>query len=119
MTKTFRLLAAICGALVLPMPPALLAAANPAAANQAAGTISGRVQNIATGRYLNNARVTLKGSNQTVFTDRDGTYRFANVPAGPAALEVFYTDLDPQTVAVTVSAGGSVEQNIDLTSVKR
>ena len=34
-------------------------------------------------------------------------------------LEVFYTDLDPQVITVNVPAGGSVEQNVDLTSKAR
>ena len=55
----------------------------------------------------------------TVFTDNFGTYQLVGVPAGPATLEVFYTDLDPVTLTVNVPAGGTVEQNVDLTSVKR
>jgi hypothetical protein len=70
------------------------------------------VQNVATGQYLNNARVTVKGSNNTVFTDKDGTYRLVNVPSGPATLEVFFTDLDLSTVQVNVPAGGLATQDV-------
>jgi len=91
----------------------------PPASSQATGTITGRVLNIATGQYLNNARVTVRGTSQTVFTDRDGSYRLASVPSGGVTLEVFFTDLDLQTVTVNVPAGGSVERNVDLTSVAR
>lgn len=109
-----------CLALACTTAPASLAAtAAPPGATQATGTITGRVQNVATGQYLNNARVTLKGTNQTVFTDRDGTYRLVNVPSGPVTLEVFFTDLDLATISVNVPAGGIAEQNVDLTSVKR
>jgi TonB-dependent receptor len=54
-----------------------------------------------------------------VFTDQTGTYQIAGVTPGRVELEVFYTDLDPQTIAVEASAGQSVEQNVALTSVAR
>ncbi len=98
----------------LPAAPGALASET-----QATGTITGRVQNVVTGQYLNNARVTLKGTDQTVFTDNHGTYRLVGVPSGPVTLEVFFTDLDVQTIAVDVPAGGSIERNVDLTSAKR
>lgn len=109
----FAALLALAGA-----PISLLAAEAPAAP-QSTGTITGRVQNVVTGQFLNNARVSLKGTNQVVYTDNFGRYQFVGVPAGPAAIDVFYTDLDPVSFNVTVPAGGSVEQNADLTSVKR
>lgn len=116
---TFRLLVLV-GSLALPglLPAASAPAVAPAAA-RAAGTVTGRVINVGTGQYLNNARVALKGTNQAVFTDRDGTYRLVDVPAGPATLEVFFTDLDVQSVAVQVPAGATVERNVELTSLSR
>jgi TonB-dependent receptor len=84
-----------------------------------AGTITGRVSNLATGKYLNNARVSLKGTDQIVFTDAFGTYQLINVPSGSVVLEVFYTDLDPQEIALTVKAAETLERNIDLTSRSR
>ena len=99
--------------------PGATAPAPTATAAQSSGTITGRVLNVGTGQYLNNARVTLKGSNRTVFTDRDGTYQLAGVPSGPATVDIFFTDLDPQSVTVNVPASGAVELNIDLTNVSR
>ncbi len=95
------------------------AASGTLAATATTGTIAGRVQNIATHQYLNNARVTLKGTNQVVYTDNFGVYQLVGVPSGPVVIEVFYTDLDPVQLTVNVPAGGSIEQNVDLTSVKR
>jgi TonB-dependent receptor len=114
-----RLLGALCAAtcLALSLPPAASAAET--AATASTGTITGRVQNVATGQYLNKARISLKGSDQVVFSDNFGAYRLVGVPTGAAVIDVFYTDLDPQTFTVNVPAGGSVEQNADLTSVKR
>ena len=52
----------------------------PTATAQSTGSIRGRVLNVATGQYLNNARVTLKGTDHTVFTSRDGSYILVNGP---------------------------------------
>jgi iron complex outermembrane receptor protein len=120
MTKTIALLAGCFALAGISAPAQAAPAPSPAAgAAQGTGTITGRVQNIATSQYLNNARVTLKGTNNVVFTDKTGTYRLVNVPAGPATIEVFFTDLDVATINVNVPPGGSVERNVDLTSVAR
>lgn len=117
---TLALLASLL-ALVSGAASALAASAGPpaATATAATGTISGRVQNVVTGQYLNKARVTLKGTTQEVFTDSFGNYQLVGVPSGPAVVEIFYTDLDLATQTVIVPAGGLVELNGDLTSVKR
>lgn len=87
--------------------------------SRATGSIRGRVINVITGQYLGNARVHLRGTDNTVFTNRDGTYILVNVPAGPATLEVFYTDLDLATPTVEVPAGGTAEADVELSSVAR
>ena len=83
------------------------------------GRISGRVMNEATGQYLNNVRVAVKGKDLIAFTDSSGTYQLANVPVGRAVLEVFYTGLDRQEVTVDVPASGSLQQDVNLTSLAR
>lgn len=95
------------------------AATNPgagsaSAAYQPTGTIEGRVQNESTGRYLNNARVSLKGTNLQAFTDNAGSFRMANVAAGTVVLEVFYTGLETQDIPLTVVAGQSVRREVKL-----
>lgn len=95
----------------------VFAAASVAAA--ATGSITGRVQNVVTGQYLNRARVTLRGGDHVTFTDNFGTYRLVGVPAGPAVVEFFYTDLDPVVVNLIVPAGGVIERHVDLTSAQR
>ena len=92
---------------------------NAPAPNRPSGGISGRVQNVATGQYLNHAQVSVRGSSLSVLTDQTGTYRLANVPAGPVTIDVFYSGLDPQSVSLSVAAGETVVQNLDLTSVAR
>lgn len=85
----------------------------------ATGVIEGRVQNIATGAYLPNARVTVKGTDRLALTDETGRYRLTGVPAGPAIVTVFFTGLDQQEAAVTVGAGLAASQDFNLTSAAR
>ena len=75
---------------------ALIAAGGPHAfaASAGRGEITGRVQNAVTGQYLNNARVSVKGTDLITFTDQFGMYQLVNLVCGPVALQVFYTDLD-------------------------
>ena len=104
-------------ALAFTSPDSAHAATNSSSSSTA--TVSGRVQNLVTGQYLNKARVTVQGTNIVTFTDEFGGYRIANAPRGPIVLEVFYTDLDPQQITVEVPPSGSVERNIELTSATR
>ncbi len=110
----FRLFACAAAGLIV-----LLTAPHRAAAAQATGAISGRVQNVAIGQYLNNARVAVKGTDQIVFTDQTGSYRLSGLPTGTAVLEVFFTGLDPLTLPVTIRAGEVTEQDISLTNAAR
>jgi len=110
------LLPRLARALVLAV---FLSAPLPAAAPAATGTVAGRVLNVGTGQYLTNARVSVRGASATAFTDKDGSYRLAELPAGPTTLEVFFTGLDSATAQVLVPAGGSVQQDFNLTSVAR
>ena len=89
------------------------------AAAPATGGIAGRVLNVGTGQYLNNARVSVRGTTTAAFTDKDGSYRLAGLPSGAVTLEVFFTDLDVATAEVVVPAGGTVQQDFNLTSVAR
>jgi len=98
-----------------------LALASTSAAESSAGfgTIQGRVQNIVTGQYLNHARVSIKGTALSGLTDESGSFRLAQVPAGLAVLEVFYTGLDSQQIMVQVAAGGIIVQDVGLNNVAR
>ena len=93
---------------------ALLAALSAPAQTPSPGTIEGRVSNPRTGEYIENARVTLEGTDLETFTEVAGFYRLANVPPGPARLQVFYTGLPPYSAAVLVPAGGTVVHHVAL-----
>lgn len=103
---------------VLPVPQAFATATPPGAPAAASGTVTGRVRHAITGRYLNNARVTVRGSDALALTDESGVYQLPGVPAGRVELEVFYTGLDSRRVAVDVPAGATVPQDVDLTSAR-
>src|SRR5688572_14928022 len=106
----------LVGCLALALTPCHFASAadTTSAARQASGSISGRVQNAVSGNYLNNARVTVRGTDRTVFTDESGTYLINDAPAGEAIIEVFYTGLDPQLITLSVPAGQRVTRDIQL-----
>jgi TonB-dependent receptor len=85
----------------------------------ASAAISGRVQNVVTGQFLNNARVTVRGTGLEVFTDQTGAYRLPQVPAGKVVLEVFYTGLDTQSTPLDLAPGQPAVKDFDLTSATR
>jgi TonB-dependent receptor len=88
-------------------------------ARTATGTITGRVQNSVTGQFLNNARVSIRGTNIIAFTDDTGTYLIATAPTGPVVLDFFYTGLDAQQILVTVVPNQGVERDVALTTAAR
>ena len=93
---------------------AIYSAPAPDGSSPRSATISGRVVNEVTGRYLNNARVTAREAHLQAFTDESGSYRIANVPSGPVTLEVLYTGLEKQELSVNVLPGQNVTRNVNL-----
>ncbi|MFM7751180.1 MAG: carboxypeptidase regulatory-like domain-containing protein, partial [Opitutaceae bacterium] len=86
----------------------------PAFAAATSGTVEGRVLNAAMGSYLERVRLTVDGTALEAFSDADGNYRLAGVPAGSATIRAFRTGLDPVATSVAVPAGGIVQQLITL-----
>lgn len=87
-----------------------------ASAQPATGSITGTVANSATNQFLNRAEVKIAGTNQSVLTDRDGTFTLGNLPAGSYNLEVSYTGLDTEKRTVAVAAGTAAKSDFNLTS---
>jgi iron complex outermembrane receptor protein len=113
---TVPLLAALLGSL-LPLAPNARAQATATAAEAGAqGVITGTITNAATGRTLEGARVSLKGTNREVYTDKQGTFRLTNVPVGEVTLEVAYTGLDAVAKTIAVSPVGATRHDVGLTS---
>jgi TonB-dependent receptor len=87
-----------------------------AAQNAAEGVITGRVLNLATGEYLRNAVVAVKGSSlQTVSVD-GGNYLLTGVPAGSVQLVVSYVGLDTQSFTIELAPGQMVQRDVNLTN---
>lgn len=88
--------------------------AGPAFAQDATGTVEGRVLNAANGTYLSKARVIVEGTNLEALTNDFGEYRILNVPAGSAKLTVSYTGQAPRSAVVTVAGAAVVTQDFQL-----
>ncbi|MBM3851861.1 MAG: TonB-dependent receptor, partial [Verrucomicrobia bacterium] len=113
---------AFCGLpfAAIPALAALLAPLAPAQTSPApTASVTGRIQNVVTGQYLPNARLTVRGTGQVAFTDDSGFYRLDQLSAGPLVLEVFYTGLDPQEVRLELAPGATLTRDLALTSVAR
>jgi len=80
------------------------------------GVVTGRVQNALSGNFLNNARVSIHGTDRTAFTNEAGTYIISTAQAGELTIDVFYTGLDPQSVTLHVLSGQRVERDFQLSS---
>lgn len=77
-------------------------------------TIEGRVLNVTSGSYLNNARVSVEGTQLQVFTNEYGEFRLTGVPAGSVTLRAFYTGLPPQSAQLSVGAGTTATQDFNF-----
>ena len=69
------------------------------------GVIEGRVLNVTSGNYLNNARITVEGTEIQVFTNEFGQYRITGAPVGAVTVRSSYTGFEPQLAEVEVLAG--------------
>ncbi len=85
-----------------------------ARAQTTGGTIEGRVLNLGTGEYLENARITIEGTGLATLTDSLGHYRFAAAATGTSKLRVFFTGLAADTATVVVKAGQITTQDFNL-----
>lgn len=82
---------------------------------QSTGTVTGRVSNAATQKYLMSAEVVDKLTSRSAYTDADGSFILI-VPEGARTLVVNYGGLDSKEVTVTVSAGQTARIDVALTS---
>ncbi len=80
------------------------------------GMIEGRVLNVTTSTYLENARVAVDGTTAQVFTNNFGEYRLSGLAAGPATVRVFHTGVAAQSATVEIAPGRIVTQDFNLTS---
>ncbi|MEO6246366.1 MAG: carboxypeptidase regulatory-like domain-containing protein, partial [Opitutaceae bacterium] len=94
---------------------AALVAFLPVRAAEPRGAITGSVLHAARGEYLANAEVRIIGTDLVTTTERDGSYRLANVPAGTHTLAVTYTGARSERAVITVAAGATARRDFELT----
>jgi iron complex outermembrane receptor protein len=82
-----------------------------AAAQEATGTIRGKVQNASNGAYLKNVNVAVTGTNLATTTDEFGNFELTRVPAGERTVKATYVGEAELTATVQVSAGAAVNQD--------
>ncbi|MBE2216021.1 MAG: TonB-dependent receptor [Opitutaceae bacterium] len=90
----------------------------PLQAQSGNGTITGRVLNEGTGRYLKSAEIEIAGTQIRTISEADGTYTLLGVPAGEVKLVARYAGLDTLEIAVTVAENDVVVKDINLTSAE-
>lgn len=81
---------------------------------QGAGSVEGRVINLANGEALGNARLRIEGTTLEVLTDASGQYRFPSVPAGAVAVTVSYSGFETTTQRTQVTPGQVVSLDYSL-----
>jgi TonB-dependent receptor len=80
------------------------------------GQITGRVVDDSTGRALQGAVVTVRGSNASDFTDAEGRFSIPGVPAGAVNVDIEYVGLDQFSQPVLVPTGGATTVDARLKS---
>ena len=89
------------------------AAAAPAIAGEIEGVVSDASDTVA----LRSAEVRIVELDRTVATERDGSFSFANVPAGTYTLQVRYVGADPVSQTITVPETGTIRADIKLSGI--
>ena len=85
-----------------------------AAAPVGTASITGRVFNASTTRFVNNARVAVKGGTLQAFTDSAGVYVLEGIAPGPVTLVVSFTNLSPKEATVNLVSGQRVDLDFTL-----
>src|SRR5688572_18788234 len=78
------------------------------------GSLSGQVISGDTGAPLGFAVVEVVGTGIQTVTERDGSFRLSNVPAGQRSVLVTYTGLAPNTLTANVTPGGDARIKVTL-----
>ncbi|MBM3853148.1 MAG: TonB-dependent receptor [Verrucomicrobia bacterium] len=84
-------------------------------AAEAAGTVTGRVTDAATGDAVANAIISFEGSPVVAASEPDGSY-LVQLPGGAYQVTVRYAGMDELKQALTVAAGQTVTRNFALAS---
>jgi len=93
---------------------ASLLAAPQARAQDATGTVRGRVVDAASQQPLASANVVVVGTTKGAVTQTDGSYIVVNVPTGQQTVRVSRIGFTPATQVVTVTAGGTTTADFSI-----
>lgn len=83
-------------------------------AQDASGTIRGRVLDAASQQPLSSVNVVLVGTTRGAVSQPDGSYLLVNVPAGPQSVRASRIGYAPITQVITVTAGASATADFSL-----
>ena len=86
------------------------------AAGGAPGSLTGTVNNVGTGNFLEGAKVSVAALGLSTLTDHTGRFVLAEVPAGDYEVVAAYVGLDAVTKTLHVDAGTRTTANFDLNS---
>ena len=103
--RSIRFLAVLAAVLFLPVI---------AAAQSTTGTLTGTVVSADERVTFEAATVEIVGTDQRTSTNRDGRFRFSQVPAGTYELRIEYVGSAPETVSATVAAGETTDLTIPI-----
>lgn len=92
------------------LPAITLASAAPAIAGEVTGTVTDASETVA----LQAAEIRIIELNRTAVTERDGSFRFVDVPAGKYTLETRYVGVPTQRQTISVSETGTLRTNVTL-----
>jgi TonB-dependent starch-binding outer membrane protein SusC len=98
----------------LALVAALGATVAPLAAQNAAGTVRGRVVESGTMRPLNGVQVSIPGTNRGALTNASGDFILVGVPAGTHTVRAQFVGFTPAERAVTVTAGETAQLEFQL-----
>lgn len=90
----------------------LMASAQPSPS----GTVTGRIFNPATGEYVRNAVIQVKGSGASAISTSGGEYRLFPVSPGKVTLTVSYTGYQTVTATANVPPGATITRDFELVS---
>ncbi len=78
------------------------------------GSIYGRIFDADTGRFMQNAEITIEGRTETTVSEQGGFYVLNSVPAGEITMVVSYAGYVTQKRAVTVTASGRIAVDFEM-----
>ena len=83
---------------------------------QQRGVVQGRIVDAADGSPLPGANVIVEGTTIGASTNQNGRYQLTGVPAGSQTLVASFVSYERESIPVTVQAGATVTQNVELQS---